>query len=247
MSPSANTRSLPGDPQVLVDPDVTAVVAASASVAAQVVGLAGADAEARNQMSAVSSSPASVVTRTRPRWPGGALGQRPQRAAEDQLDAELVELAAQLVAQRLVVRARQDVRRDVGDRHMLVGEERLDLAGELEPGGPGADDQHPMRRRAAPRAPPAAPACASRVRLGGLGRERVRGAGRQDEVVGLEHRAGAERHAVGRRRRRPGRGRSGPGAAAGRRARRSGRSTPARRARARRRRCAGTRRRGRRA
>jgi hypothetical protein len=49
-------------------------------------------------------------------------------------------LAAQLVAQGLVVGTDEDVVGDVGDRDVLVGEERLDLAGELEAGRTGADD-----------------------------------------------------------------------------------------------------------
>ena len=56
----------------------------------------------------------------------------------EQTDTELVELAAQLVAQRLVERAFQHVVGAVHDGHVLVGEEGLDLPGELEARRPGA-------------------------------------------------------------------------------------------------------------
>ena len=142
-------------------------------------------------MSATSSSPSSVAIGDRGEGRGRGAGQLAQRGAEAQLDSEIVELAAQLVAQLLVVGTREDVRRDVGDRHLLVGEEGLDLPGELQPGRTGADDQRAVggEQRLMGRAE--AGSGGGDVGLLGLGRERIRGAGGEHEVVGLEHVTGA--------------------------------------------------------
>src|SRR5205807_5891350 len=53
-------------------------------------------------------------------WSAGQLG---DRRAQSQLDPKIVELAAQLVAQGLVVGTDEDVLGDIGDRDVLVGEE----------------------------------------------------------------------------------------------------------------------------
>ena len=72
-------------------------------------------------------------------------------------------------------------------RHLLVGIEGLDLAGELQACGTGADDQRAVGGQQ--RLVRCAEARAGGLDVGllGLGRERIGGAGGEHEVVRLEH------------------------------------------------------------
>jgi hypothetical protein len=132
---------LADDAQVLVDADVAAFVAAVRQCSALEVLAVGPHAEGAkpdvgDELAAVGGGDGDRGERR-----GRSAGQLGERGAQSQLDAERVELAAQLVAQGLVVGTDEDVVGDVGDRDVLIGEERLDLAGELEAGRAGTDDQ----------------------------------------------------------------------------------------------------------
>ena len=134
------------DAQV-VDADVAALVAAvlerSALQVVAVRALAeGSEPDVGDQLVAI----------VRGDW-RSARGSRAERLAarstrhRGAAQLESTELAPQLVTQLLVVGTREDVRRDVGDRHLLVGEERLALPGELQPGRTGADNQCAVGRQ----------------------------------------------------------------------------------------------------
>ncbi len=138
-------------------------------------------------MSATSGSPSSVWIRIVPSVAGATLGSSLSERAEPQLDAEGVELTAEFVAQILAVGTGEDVLGDIGERHVLVRIERLDLAGKLEAGGTGADDQRAVggqqRLMGGTKTGPGG----SDVGLFVLGRERVRRARGEHQVVRLEY------------------------------------------------------------
>ena len=96
-------------------------------------------------MSASIVRPASVVTANGPSVTGGLSGSPVSLLLEDELDAAVLELAADLVPELLLVGARQDLLLGLEDRDLLLGPAGADLAGELEPGRSGARDQDAVR------------------------------------------------------------------------------------------------------
>ena len=91
-------------------------------------------------MSATSLPPSVVAMAIGASVAGGAVGSSTIAVPSRSSTPSVVELAAQFVAQGVVVGTDEDVVGDVGDRDVFGGEERLDLAGELEAGRAGADD-----------------------------------------------------------------------------------------------------------
>ena len=139
-----------------------------------------------------------------------ALRLRAERFAEHELDASLLELTANLVPELLLVGSREDLGLGLEDRDPLLGPAVADLAGELEPGRPGADDQHSLRLRQLLVALPVAADSRSCVVGSRLGRVGVGRAGGEDDEVGRELGSGGERDAAARRPRRPGRAATRP-------------------------------------
>ena len=126
-----------------------------------------------------------------------ALGLGQDGLADDELDTALLELAADLIAQLLLVGPAENLRSGLEDRDLLVRPAVADLARELEAGRARPDDQHtsgtgelvvglavPGNRRRA-------------VVGAGLRREGIGRAGRKHEHVGLEFVTGRKHDAAG--------------------------------------------------
>ena len=109
-----------------------------------------------------------------------------ERITQNEIDASLLELAAHLVAELLLVGAGEDVWLGLENRDLLLRPAGVDLARELEPGRAGADDQDPLATRQLFVTLPIAVNGGGGVvcaRLGGVG---VARAGGEDDVVGCE-------------------------------------------------------------
>jgi hypothetical protein len=92
-------------------------------------------------MSATSSPPSAVAMAIGASVAGGALGSWMMAVPSRSSTPSASSWRRSVVAEALVVGPAEDVLGDVGDRDVLVGEERLDLTGELDADWTSADDQ----------------------------------------------------------------------------------------------------------
>ena len=184
-SPRANTRSCPADAQLGGDVDEAVGRPRGRQPVPEVVADRR-DAEAAEPHVGAHAAAGRGVDRERLEPAGRGRREGRERAVQQELHPEGVELRPQLGPQLGGVGAVEDVGGRVHDRDADAGERGADLAGELEPDRSRPDDERVAgtgQRRVA--LAEAGERLVGDLGLG-LGRERVAGPGGEDDVVGRE-------------------------------------------------------------